>query len=283
VKILVLGVSGMLGHALFDVFNKTENLEVFGASRSFTARPYASADQLISGVNVLDTNDLLRVMNRVKPDVVINAVGLIKQIGAAKDPLQAIPINALLPHTLSNLCALTGARLVQISTDCVFAGDRGGYVESDRPDATDLYGMSKFLGEVHDTPHAITLRTSIIGRELGSSNSLIDWFLSAGPRVSGYRHAIFSGLPTVVLADVIAQYVLPRPDLSGLYHVSAAPIDKYSLLKLVAETYGRDVEFDVADEPRIDRSLNSSRFREATGYEPAPWPQMIERMRTLQG
>jgi dTDP-4-dehydrorhamnose reductase len=138
------------------------------------------------------------------------------------------------------------------------------------------------MGEIHDAPHAITLRTSIIGRELRSSNSLIEWFLGAGSKVTGFSQAIFSGLPTVVLAEVIAQYVLPRPDLTGLYHVSAEPIDKYALLKIVAEVYGRTVEFDVRDEPRIDRSLNSERFRMATGYTPAPWPELVARMHALQ-
>jgi dTDP-4-dehydrorhamnose reductase len=282
VKILILGVSGMLGHALFDVLSADQDLDVFGASRSAVSRPGASPDKLFSGVDVLNDDDMVRVMRKVQPDVVINAVGLIKQLGSAKDPLQAIPINALLPHRLSNLCALTGARFIQISTDCVFAGDRGGYQEAERPDATDLYGLSKFLGEVVDAPHAITLRTSIIGRELRSSNSLVDWFLAAGKSVKGYSNAVFSGLPTVVLADVIRQHVLPRPDLHGLYHVSVDAIDKAALLRLIAKVYGLEVEIEDVPEPRIDRSLNSDRFREATGYRPQPWPVLIERMRALQ-
>jgi dTDP-4-dehydrorhamnose reductase len=214
----------------------------------------------------------------VRPEVVVNAVGLVKQLAAADDPLAALPVNAMLPHRLARLCALAGARLVHVSTDCVFAGSRGGNRESDTPDATDLYGLSKLLGEVVDAPHAITLRTSIIGHELGSAHGLVGWFLAQTGRVKGYRRAVFSGLPTVELARVIRDHVLPRPELHGLYHVSAAPIDKDTLLRLVAARYGHAIEIDADDRVVIDRSLDSSRFRAATGYAPPDWPELVARM-----
>ena len=150
--------------------------------------------------------------------------------------MQAIPINSLLPHRLARLCELSGARLVHISTDCIFAGDKGGYLETDPSDAIDLYGRSKFLGEV-SYRNSVTLRTSIIGHELQSSHGLINWFLAQDKQCKGFSQAIFSGLPTVVLAGIIRDVVIPNEDLFGVYHVASQPISKYNLLKLVADVY----------------------------------------------
>ncbi len=279
-RVLILGANGMLGHTLFRVLSAAPGLDVHatvrsaGASRHFTP-PLAGT--VVAGVDVLDHDHLVRVLEQVRPGVIINCVGLVKQIKEADDPLSALPINALLPHRLAHLAALAGARLVHISTDCVFAGTRGGYREDDVPDATDLYGRSKLLGEICAL-HAVTLRTSIIGPELGTPHGLVGWFLAQSGPVRGYTRAIFSGLPTVELATVIRDHVLPRPDLRGLYHVSAEPIDKHTLLGLVAATYGRSTVINPDDGVVIDRSLDSSRFRGATGYEPAPWPELIARM-----
>jgi dTDP-4-dehydrorhamnose reductase len=280
-RVLVLGVSGMLGNAVINVFSQDSSYEVWGTLRSGSAMRYFAEEQrarLLVGVDVLDQYALVSVLGRVRPDVVINCVGLIKQLSDAKDPLSALPINAMLPHGLAKLCCLAGARLIHVSTDCVFSGRKGGYVEADVSDAEDLYGKSKFIGELHDVPHAITLRTSIIGHELGTHFSLIDWFLSQSGPVKGYAKAIFSGLPTVELARVMKDYVIPNPELHGLYHVSAEPIDKLSLLKLVTEVYGHKVQITPDDQVCIDRSLDSSRFRLATGYVPPAWPELVKMM-----
>ncbi len=205
-------------------------------------------------------------------------MGLVKQLDGAEDPLSAIPINSLLPHRLARLCDLVGARLIHMSTDCVFDGHNGRYTESDVSNAQDLYGRSKYLGEV-DYPHAVTLRTSIIGHELGSQRGLVDWFLSQNQAVKGFTRAIFSGLPTVELARLMRDFVVPNPGLSGVYHVSAEPIDKYSLLKLLAEVYGKTITIEPDDKLVIDRSLDSTRFRQATGYQPAAWPELVRQMR----
>ncbi|MDQ3270868.1 MAG: SDR family oxidoreductase, partial [Pseudomonadota bacterium] len=234
--------------------------------------------RVLSGVDVENIDSLTRLFARVRPDVVVNCVGLIKQLAGVDDPLVAIPINAILPHKIANLCDVAGARFVHISTDCVFSGDRGMYTEGDICDATDLYGRSKYLGEV-DYPNAITLRTSIIGHELAGTQSLVGWFLSQTVKVMGFRRAIFSGLPTVELARVIRDHVIPRPELHGLYHVSASPINKFDLLSLVAQTYEKNIEIVSDDHLMIDRSLDSTRFRGITGYKPPDWPELVRRMR----
>lgn len=280
-RVLVLGASGMLGNAMLRWFAASGAHEAWGSVRSVAAQSLLAPtlrEHVIVGVDVESTDNLARLFGQVRPNVVINCIGLVKQLAEAQDPLSAITINALLPHRLAHLCAAACARLVHISTDCVFAGTKGMYVEDDFADACDLYGRSKYLGEV-DYPHAVTLRTSIIGHELAGSHGLVGWFLSQPGPVKGFTRAIFSGLPTVELAKVVGNHVLPRPDLRGLYHVSVAAIAKYDLLKLVALAYGKNTTITPDDRLVIDRSLDSRRFRELTGYVPPTWVQLVRSMR----
>lgn len=283
-KILVLGASGMLGNAMLRIMAETGEHDVRGTARSASVLRHFDqmlAGRILTGLDVEHFDALAGVFQEIRPEVVVNCIGLVKQLAAADDPLQALPINSLLPHRLARLCSLVGARLVHVSTDCVFNGARGDYRESDPADAEDLYGRSKFLGEVA-YPHAITLRTSIIGHEMSGAHGLVGWFLAQEKSVKGYRWAIFSGLPTVELSRIVRDVVLPRPALSGLYHVAATPISKYELLKLVAAAYTKQIEIEPDDRVVIDRSLNADRFREATGYVAAPWPELIARMRDFQ-
>jgi len=280
-RVLVLGATGMLGNAVLRLFAQSSGYEVFGSVRSSDARhllPKTMHSNVISGVDIENIDSLTRVFTIAQPDIVINCIGLIKQLANAGDPLAAIPINSLLPHRLARLCELVGARLVHMSTDCVFSGSKGMYTEADAADAKDLYGRSKFLGEV-DYPHAITLRTSIIGHELGGACSLIGWFLAQEGSVKGYKRAIFSGLPTVEVARVIRDYVIPQPELRGVYHVSAEPINKFDLLTLVAQTYDKTIDISADDQLIIDRSLDSTRFRQATDFVPKSWPELLSTMR----
>lgn len=279
-RVLILGASGMLGNAVLRVFAETEAWQTYGTARSMetlSALSVNSSASIITGVDVEDFDNLSSLFGYVRPNIVINCIGVVKQLAASGDALAAIPLNALLPHRLAKLCELSKARLVHVSTDCVFSGHKGMYLESDVPDADDLYGRSKLLGEV-DYPHAITLRTSIIGHELSGSRSLINWFLSQKDGVRGFTRAIFSGLPTVELAKVILDYVLPHKELHGLYHVSADPISKFELLKLVSEIYRKDIEIVPDEALIIDRSLDSTRFRVATGFRPKSWPDLIRSM-----
>ena len=281
-RILILGASGMLGHTEFRMFSSDNRYDVWGTLRGNEGRkffPQSYQSHLISGVDILNSDSLIEVVGSVRPDAIVNCVGLIKQLPGSADPLMALPINAMFPHRLSWLAALFGARVIHMSTDCVFSGRKGDYREPDISDAEDVYGKSKYLGELRDDDHAITLRTSIIGHELGSTNALVDWFLSQKGKVRGFSRAIFSGLPAVELARVIRDFVLPRPEIHGLYHVSAEPISKLALLRLVATTYGKDVEIVPDEATVIDRSLNSERFMAATGYVAPNWPELVAFMR----
>lgn len=281
VRILILGASGMLGNAMYRFFSGCENYVTYGTSRSTHLTqilPAALRQNIIQDINVENESDVSRLLSRLKPAVVVNCVGLVKQLAEANDAIAAIKINALLPHQLARYCKQVNARLIHVSTDCVFSGAKGMYIEQDLPDALDLYGRSKLLGEV-DYDNAITLRTSIIGHEINSQHGLVDWFLSQKGPVKGYRKAIFSGLPTVELARVIRDFVIPHPALHGTYHVSASPINKYELLQLVARAYKSGVSVTPDDQVAIDRSLDSDHFKAATGYQPATWPQLIDLMR----
>lgn len=285
VRVLILGVTGMLGSAVFRVFSADENYQTWGTLRRAVGLPNSpqqSDEYLLRGVDVLDQDALTAVFSKVRPDVVINCVGLIKHLADANDPLIALPINSLLPHRLARLCELSASRLIHVSTDCVFSGRKGGYLESDISDAEDLYGKSKYIGELHDVPHAVTLRTSIIGHELGTNHALIDWFLCQQGSVRGFTKAVFSGLPTVELARVMKDFVVPDAALNGLYHVAAEPITKFDLLRLVASEYGMKIDIRPDDTLIVDRSLNGERFRLATGYLSASWPELVRRMSTAR-
>jgi dTDP-4-dehydrorhamnose reductase len=270
----------MLGNALLRYFSGRNSYLVFASARNAgSLRDIAGEPnyQLIAGIDAENSADLRRVFDEAQPDVVMNCVGVVKQLAAAEDALVSIPINSLLPHRLARLCAETGSRLIHFSTDCVFSGKKGNYPENDIPDAMDLYGRSKLLGEV-DYPHAITLRTSLIGQELNGARSLVNWFLAQDGSVRGFTKAIFSGMPTVEIARVIEEYVLPHPELHGVYHLSVDPISKHDLLSMVRDVYGKQVEIIRDDLLVIDRSLDSTRFRQATGFLPKPWPWLVRAM-----
>ena len=279
-RILILGGGGMLGHRLLMTLG-TE-FEVWATLRGSVPASAPSGlfdpDRTISGIDVLNADAVTDVMARVRPDAVINCVGIIKQLAAAKDPFLSVSINSLLPHRLHRLCRATGARLIHFSTDCVFSGRKGSYTEDDPSDALDLYGRSKFLGETVGEG-ALTLRSSIVGRELGSASGLAEWFLSQrGKRVRGYRRAVFSGFTTQEMARIVRRVLTQHHDLFGTLQVSSQPINKYDLLMLMQRVFGVDVEIEPDDTIEIDRSLDSARFRRLTGYEPPSWPEMMAEM-----
>jgi len=282
-KILILGGSGMLGHRLWIKLSKEHEvwITVRQTTSPFPDRPEFPAKYVRTDVDANNFDQVTRALASIQPDLVINCIGLIKQLGhLARDPLMSISLNALLPHRISLICRAAKIRMIHISTDCVFSGKKGNYLESDQSDTEDLYGRSKFLGEVTYPPHSITLRTSIIGRELKNRLGLIEWFLSQkdGDTVSGYKRAIYTGFTTDELARVIKNYVIPHLELAGLYHVSTDPISKYDLLHLAKEVYDRKINILPDENFFCDRSLDSTRFRQATGYLPPSWPDAMREM-----
>lgn len=277
-KVLVLGASGMIGSTMLRTLALHSSWDVIGSIRT-TAKPQlpaVTAARWVCGVDLANPDHLARLFREVHPDVVVNCAGLTKHLPSGNEPVPALTMNALLPHRLAELCGISRARLIHISTDCVFSGKKGNYREDDEPDASDVYGKTKHLGEVAG-PGLVTLRTSTIGHEMGTRFGLLEWFL-AQERCKGYRKAIFSGLPTVEFARVVRDLVIPDASLEGLYHVGAESIDKDALLRLIASVYRKQVEIETDDQVAINRSLDSQRFANATGYRAPGWPAMIEAM-----
>lgn len=279
-KILIIGASGMLGGSLLRYFSDNTKHDVYGTVRDNNSEnklvSKANAN-IISGIDVNDVSKLRNLIEELKPQYVLNCVGVVKQLKESKLPVYSISINSLLPHQLAEICSYNNAKLIHFSTDCVFSGKEGDYSVHDIPDACDLYGRSKLLGEVNYAPH-LTLRTSIIGHEQGSQHSLIDWFLHQSGEVKGFTKAVFSGVPTVYMAELINAHIFTNPNISGLYQVSVDPIDKYSLLSLVRDIYGKEIIIKPDDSLIIDRSLDSSEFKTDTGMTNPSWKDLIEKM-----
>jgi dTDP-4-dehydrorhamnose reductase len=279
-RILILGGAGMLGHQLWRHLHP--NHEVWVTLRrpvSAYAR-FGLCDQskTISGIDASNQQHLVQALNTAKPEVIINCIGIIKQLKEAHNPITSISINSLLPHELAQLANLAGARVLHMSTDCVFNGRKGNYTEDDPSDAEDLYGRTKFLGELH-YPNTLTIRSSIIGHELETKSGLIEWFLSQnGKSIKGFKRAIYTGFTTFEMARIMEMAITRFPELHGLWQVSSDPINKYDLLQLARKSYGWQGEILPDENFFCDRSLNSQRFRSKTGYQPPSWPEMIEEM-----
>jgi dTDP-4-dehydrorhamnose reductase len=279
-KVLILGGNGMLGHKLVQVF--CDKFDVWTTLRedfsNYEKFGIFEPEKTICGVDAEKFETVKNAIEFIKPSVIVNAIGIIKQLPSSNNVVKTLTINSIFPHLVAEIAQKVNARFIEISTDCVFSGKKGNYTEEDLPDAYDLYGKSKNLGEVTGE-NCLTLRTSIIGRELLTANSLVDWFLSnQGKSVKGYKKAIYSGFPTIVLAEIIADLLIKQPKLSGLYHISSEPINKYDLLCLIHDAYNADIEIEPFEDFSTDKSLNSDKFRQEIGFSPRNWERMIAQM-----
>lgn len=279
-KILILGATGMLGHKLVQVLSQKHT--VTGTVRRNTPaladHPVFSKMDILGNVSAENLESIRTAIEKVHPDAIMNCIGIVKQLPAAQDPLQSIAINALFPHQLAHLCRQKNIRLIHISTDCVFSGLKGCYSEKDPSDAEDLYGKTKYLGEV-DYPGCLTIRTSIIGRELETAHGLIEWFMSQdGKTVNGFKKAVFSGLTTLALSEIIAQLIDDYPHLHGVFQVASEPISKYDLLSLVKKTYRLNITIEPEETVINNRSLNPTKFKSETNIKIPSWVYMIDEM-----
>lgn len=275
-RILILGATGMLGHRLFIELSKHH--EVWGTWRGSHLPSVLPKDRLfLFGVQSLRWSENLSAAFAIKPDVVINCIADIRP----SRTIDAIEINAAFPYELVYRTHENNARLIHFSTDGVFSGKKGDYTEDDTPDATNIYGVTKRLGEIAETEHVLTLRCCPIGREIGAKKSLVEWFLAQTGTIQGYAKAQFSPLTTHEIARMLNEYVLPNGELHGLYHVGTQPIDKFSVLGALKDIYKRtDVTTLMDLEPKPDRSLNTVKFDLATGYRAPTWERgkMLDEM-----
>lgn len=278
-RVLILGAYGMLGHKLAQ--RLSADFEVSATCRQRQPAWDAllgSRVTLIEGVTVENFDSVVEAVAQARPEVVINCIGVIKQQAKAKQALPSISINALFPHQLAALGRAARFRLIHFSTDCVFSGRQGHYRQEDVPDPVDLYGRSKLLGEVSD-PGCLTIRSSIIGRELGSAHGLLEWFLRQhGQRIRGFQKAIYSGFSTLEMSRIVALVLTRFPNLDGVWQVASQPISKYDLLNLIKRRLSLDVQIDPDRDFVCDRSLDGSRFAQATGYRAPEWAVMVDEM-----
>lgn len=282
-KILVLGASGMLGHKVFEVLSSNKQYDVYGTVTRMASfkntLPTNFANKIVENIFADKIDTVESLLRKQKPDVVINCIGVIKQNEDSKSTKNCIVLNALFPQQVAEICEQINCRFITIATDCVFDGQKGtAYLDGDLPTCHDVYGMTKYLGEIRNG-NALTLRTSIIGHELSSNLSLLDWFLSQNTEnTKGFTKAIFSGFPTVIFAKLLAEKIIPNKDLKGFYHISVNPISKYELLSLVAKTYQKKINIIPDSNLSINRSLNSDKLRKVIAYQPPSWEELIKNM-----
>lgn len=276
-KLLIIGATGMLGHKL--ILKLSKNHDVVGTVRGEVSdffKAYVSDRlKIVTGVDACDLPSVEKLIKSIQPDFVLNCVGIVKQLKEAKDPVVSISINALFPHQLAKICERYNSRMIHFSTDCVFSGDKGPYNEDDKSDVNDIYGMTKFMGEVHQA-HVLTIRTSIIGREFTKPTGLIEWFLSQrGGQVKGFKNALYTGLTTNAMADVVEMIMTRHPYLHGVYQVASEAISKFDLLQIVDRVGHTGTKIDADTEFFCDRRLSPSKFHKATNWQAESWESMI--------
>ncbi len=278
-RILILGGDGMLGHQLFKYLKSMHDVRVTLHKDLTIYKRFIqfSTKNTYPGVDIKNTDKLVKVLTNFYPDVVVNAIGIIKQLPEANENIPSLETNGLFPHQLAFLCKNINARMIHLSTDCVFSGKKGNYKESDISDANDLYGQFKFLGEVTQK-HCLTLRTSMIGQELSRKKGLLEWFLAQKKTVNGYKKAIFSGFTTLELSRIIEMIIVRHQTVFGIYHVSSDPINKFDLLSLIKKGLKLPIEIISDESFACDRSLDSSKFRQEFNYKPPSWEEMINEL-----
>jgi len=282
-RILVLGAEGMLGHKMFQVLSASypeTRCTIFGSlsDHFYRAITLFKPEATLERVNAMDLPTLRQLLEKERPNYLVNCIGIVKQRDEGKAAIPSITINSLLPHLLADWAAAWGGRLIHFSTDCVFSGKKGNYSEGDPSDAEDLYGKSKYLGEIA-SQNAFTLRTSIIGRELSHFQSLLEWFLAQkGKTVKGFKRVIYSGVTTNYIAELVGKIISEHPGLSGLYQITAPAITKHDLLARIRDAFKLDVEI-VADNTEVsDRSMAGGRFLKMTGYKEPTWDYLIRQL-----
>jgi dTDP-4-dehydrorhamnose reductase len=279
-RLIILGGTGMLGHTLWERLSRRfpdTYTTIRKGMEDYGDNCLHGSDRVIDHIDVMDFRMLEGALRDVRPDVILNCIGITKRREEPQNPLPSIALNAMLPHKLAKLAADLKAKLIHFSTDCVFDGRKGHYSDDDPTNATDLYGRTKALGEVTGN-NVLTLRSSFIGKEIHEGTELLEWFLSQKKAVRGFKNAIYTGLTTLELCRVIEKLLLDYPDASGLYNVSSEPINKFDLLRLISEKMHRSVEIIPDESFQCDRSLDSERFRRDFSYTPPTWKEMVEEL-----
>jgi dTDP-4-dehydrorhamnose reductase len=278
-KIYILGITGMLGHELFVRFNKKQQYKIKGSTRLDYYKELKQYKNIDFNISIFNLEKIEKKLKEFKPDYVLNCIGFVKQkIKKFSNSSEVYYVNSIFPHEISKITKKIGAKLIHFSTDCVFSGRKGNYCETDNPDAYDLYGHSKQLGELKKRSDVITIRTSIIGHELKTKNGLLEWFLAQKKKCIGYANVFFSGLTTFEVFTFLDLYLFKKNSVSGLIHLSSSKISKYKLLKLISKIYQKKIIIKKDNKIRINRTLNSKYIERKLFYKCSSWEIMIKQM-----
>jgi dTDP-4-dehydrorhamnose reductase len=279
-KVLILGVGGMIGHQMFRSL-KTQ-FEVHGTLKE-TIEKYKDFE-IFDSTNIFENCDaqnfdkIEQVLNQFKPDVILNCIGITLRKPEIKDELYAEKINSDFPQFLKNYTERSHAYLVHFSTDCVFSGKTGPYTEDSVPDAEDVYGRTKAKGEVQGS-HTLTLRGSMIGRELVGKTELLEWALSQkDKKIKGYTKALYSGVTTSVMAGLIADLINRSEKLTGLYQVSSQPISKFELLQEINAAFKLNMTIEENDSYLNEKILKSEKLTNKIGFHSLSWNEMLDEL-----
>jgi len=278
-KVYILGINGMLGSQLFFEFNNISKYNIRGSTRKKYIKILKKFQNVDYNVSVYNLKKIKKKIKEFSPDYIINCIGFVKQrIKHSTKFSNIFYVNSIFPKKIFEIAKSLNAKLIHFSTDCVFDGYKGYYDEKSIQNARDLYGFSKYLGEIN-SKDALTLRTSVIGHELNSRQGLLEWFLSK-KSCKGYKKSFFSGLSTHEIFNFINNYLLKNrhKNIYGLYNLSSKRISKYNLLKKINDIYKKNIHIQADYDNKIDRTLNSDLIKKKLNYKPPSWNKMLKEM-----
>jgi dTDP-4-dehydrorhamnose reductase len=282
-RILILGGNGMIGHKMYQILSKFKEDTWVTLRNDLSTYSFSSIynyEKVIDNIDLTDFNKLSRILNEIKPDIILNASGITIRRGVEKIKSNTILINSALPHFLNEWVSFNNKRLIHFSTDCVFSGKKGDYLDTDIKDAYDLYGSTKSLGEIIDSQFAVTLRGSMIGRELENKTELFEWFLKQkNKKIKGFSEVIYSGITTVKMAEIILTLINNYPNLTGIYNISSKPITKLALLKLCNEYFDVNAIIEMDGSYSSNKNLISEKFFNHIGMKQPNWEDLIKQLK----
>jgi dTDP-4-dehydrorhamnose reductase len=282
-RILILGGNGLIGHKMYQLISNNYQDTWVTLRNNLSSYSYSeiyNSEKVIDKIDLSNFKLLLNQLNVLNPDVVINACGITIRRGIDAFKSNSIILNSALPHFLNEWVVSNNKRLIHFSTDCVFSGKKGDYLDNDIKDAIDIYGLTKSMGEVIDSKCAITLRGSMIGRELENKTELLEWFLHQKNNViKGFTNVIYSGITTVRMAEIILKIINEYPNLSGIYNISSEPISKFDLLKKWNDKFSINATIEIDKNYTSNKNLISDKLFKIIQLEQPIWDDLIHQLK----
>ena len=281
-KILILGGNGMIGHKMYQTISKIHKDTWVTLRKSLTSYSYSeiyNPEKVIDNIDLINFQTISNQLNKINPDIVVNACGITIRRGIETLKSNSIILNSALPHFLNEWVTSNNKRLIHFSTDCVFTGAKGDYIDNDNKDASDLYGSTKSMGEVIDSKFAITLRGSMIGSELENKTELFEWFLKQkNKKIKGFNKVIYSGITTTKMAEIVLKLIDQFPNLSGVYNISSKPISKFELLKLWNNLFDINANIEIDNSYTSNKNLISDNFYRTISMEQPDWVELSSQL-----